>query len=172
VHPYHQGLKDALNEGIKSLHKWYGRANVDGTSPAYFICLGMFSLSHSLILQLQANFSTLVLDPNVKDLYFRGRWNSEQYSAGMQLLEEVVSHSIGRDQTCAMLLALASGNTSLEFGEQSISGSIINLAPSSSGCQCVKVHIRGSACAVAHVVCRVSRSRLCPCHPCRSSSAW
>ncbi len=37
--------------------------------------------------------------------------------------------SFGRDQTCAMLLALASGNTSLEFGEQSISGSIINLAP-------------------------------------------
>ena len=37
--------------------------------------------------------------------------------------------SFGRDQTCAMLLALASGNTSLEFGEQSTGGSIINLAP-------------------------------------------
>ncbi|KAH9175438.1 nucleoporin [Lactarius sanguifluus] len=37
--------------------------------------------------------------------------------------------SFGRDQTCAMLLALASGNTSLEFGEQSIGGTIINLAP-------------------------------------------
>ena len=37
--------------------------------------------------------------------------------------------SFGRDQTCAMLLALASGNTSLEFGDHSIGGSIINLAP-------------------------------------------
>jgi len=38
--PQYQGLKDALDEGIKSLRKWYGR--VDGTSPAYFICLGKF----------------------------------------------------------------------------------------------------------------------------------
>ncbi|KAF8507029.1 nucleoporin [Russula emetica] len=37
--------------------------------------------------------------------------------------------SFGRDQTCAMLLALASGSTFLEFGDQSISGSITNLAP-------------------------------------------
>jgi hypothetical protein len=37
---YHS-LKGALEEGTKSLHKWYGR--VDSTSPAYFICLGMFS---------------------------------------------------------------------------------------------------------------------------------
>jgi hypothetical protein len=65
-----QGLKDALNEGIESLRKWYGRT--EDTSPAYFICL--------------------VLDPNVKDLYFRGWWNSEQYAAGMNQLEEVVSH--------------------------------------------------------------------------------
>jgi hypothetical protein len=69
-----QGLKDALDEGIESkiesLCKWYGHA--EDTSPAYFICL--------------------VLDPNVKDLYFRGRWNSEQYATGMNQLEEVVSH--------------------------------------------------------------------------------
>ena len=38
----HQGLKHALNEGVKSLQKWYKRA--DGLlAPAYFICLGMFS---------------------------------------------------------------------------------------------------------------------------------
>ncbi|KAI0257476.1 nucleoporin [Lactifluus subvellereus] len=37
--------------------------------------------------------------------------------------------SFGRDQTCAMLLALASGNTFLEFGEQPTGGSITNLAP-------------------------------------------
>ena len=36
----YQGLKDALNEGVNSLCKWYGR--VDSTSPGYFICLGMF----------------------------------------------------------------------------------------------------------------------------------
>ena len=40
-----------------------------------------------------------------------------------------MSSSFGRDQTRAMLLALASGNTFLEFGDQSISGSITNLAP-------------------------------------------
>ena len=34
----YQGLKDALDEGIKSLHKWHGR--VDSTSAGYFICLG------------------------------------------------------------------------------------------------------------------------------------
>ena len=63
-----QGLKDALNEGIESLHKWYGHA--EDTSPAYFICL--------------------VLD--VKDLYFHGWWNSKQYATGMNQLGEVVSH--------------------------------------------------------------------------------
>jgi len=36
----YQGLKEALDGGIKSLYKWYGR--VDGTSSGYFICLGMF----------------------------------------------------------------------------------------------------------------------------------
>jgi hypothetical protein len=38
--PEYHGLKDELDEGIKSLHKWYGRVN--STSPAYFICLGKF----------------------------------------------------------------------------------------------------------------------------------
>jgi hypothetical protein len=39
----HQVLKHALNEGVKSLQKWYERA--DGLlSPAYFICLGRFFL--------------------------------------------------------------------------------------------------------------------------------
>jgi hypothetical protein len=86
--PQHRGLKDALNEGIKSLRKWYGR--VDSTSAAYFICLGMFLLP--VILRLQTNFSILVLDPNIKDMYFRSRWDSEQYDAGMKELEEVVSN--------------------------------------------------------------------------------
>ena len=36
----YQELKDALDEGVNSLHKWYGC--VDSTSPGYFICLGMF----------------------------------------------------------------------------------------------------------------------------------
>ncbi|KAF8263978.1 hypothetical protein EI94DRAFT_1703590 [Lactarius quietus] len=50
-------LKVALNKGIESLHKWYGW--VDSTSPAYFICL--------------------VLDPNVKDIYFWHGWDNKQY---------------------------------------------------------------------------------------------
>jgi hypothetical protein len=39
------GLKDTLDEGIKSLRKWYGHTDGanDGTSPAYFICLGKLS---------------------------------------------------------------------------------------------------------------------------------
>ena len=41
---YHS-LKDALEEGTKSLRKWYGR--VESTSPAYFICLGMSNLISS-----------------------------------------------------------------------------------------------------------------------------
>jgi len=43
THPNHRGLQDALDEGVKSLRKWYGR--VSGTSPTYFICLGMLLLS-------------------------------------------------------------------------------------------------------------------------------
>ncbi|KAF8267382.1 hypothetical protein EI94DRAFT_1801722 [Lactarius quietus] len=65
--PKYQGLKDTLNEGTKNLHKWYGW--VGSTSSGYFICL--------------------VLDPNVKDLYFRHQWESDQYTAGMQQLEDV-----------------------------------------------------------------------------------
>jgi hypothetical protein len=38
--PQYWGLKDTLGKGIKSLHKWYGR--IDGTSLAYFVCLGKF----------------------------------------------------------------------------------------------------------------------------------
>ena len=41
----YRGLKDALEEGSKNLRKWYGR--VGNTSPAYFICLGMFSQCYS-----------------------------------------------------------------------------------------------------------------------------
>ena len=33
----------------------------------------------------------LVLDPNVKDLYFHSRWSAAQYEAGMKRLGEVVN---------------------------------------------------------------------------------
>lgn len=36
----------------------------------------------------------LVLDPNVKDMYFRSQWSRENYNAGMRQLEEVVSCSM------------------------------------------------------------------------------
>ena len=52
----------------------------------YFICLGRF-FSY---LQRQANISLRVLDPNVKDMYFRHRWDTEQYSASMKQLEDAV----------------------------------------------------------------------------------
>ncbi|KAM6491794.1 hypothetical protein JOM56_012834 [Amanita muscaria] len=60
-------IKSALGEGIKSLKKWYRR--VEGTSAAYFICL--------------------VLDPNVKNLYCRHKWEPEEYKAGMACLDKV-----------------------------------------------------------------------------------
>jgi hypothetical protein len=87
------GLKDALKNGIKSLHKWHGRT--DGTAAAYFICLGKFLLS-SLILLCWANFSPKVLDPNFKDMYFRHEWDNKWYSAGMKQLEVVVSTSFSQ----------------------------------------------------------------------------
>jgi len=44
----YQGLKNALDEGVTSLRKWYGR--VDSTSPGYFICLGTFRNLSFLVL--------------------------------------------------------------------------------------------------------------------------
>lgn len=37
--------------------------------------------------------------------------------------------SFGRDQTCAMLLAIASGNTFLDIGDQSPVGTISTVSP-------------------------------------------
>ena len=36
----------------------------------------------------------LVLDPNIKDMYFQSQWSCEKYDAGMSQLEEVVSSSM------------------------------------------------------------------------------
>jgi hypothetical protein len=36
--PQHRELKEALNEGLQSLHKWHAR--VEDGSRTYFICLG------------------------------------------------------------------------------------------------------------------------------------
>ncbi|KAJ7438162.1 ribonuclease H-like domain-containing protein [Mycena latifolia] len=58
-------LEGALGEGVKSLKKWFHRT--DTTSSAYFICL--------------------VLNPTIKDVYFRTRWSSEVYKKGMAALE-------------------------------------------------------------------------------------
>ena len=85
----YQGLKDALDEGIKSLHKWHGR--VDSTSAGYFICLGKILY---LLFSHQADGHMLVLDPNLKDMYFQAKWSSERYAAGMRQLEDVVCCSI------------------------------------------------------------------------------
>ena len=53
-----QGLKDALNNSIKSLRKWHGRAN--STAPAYFICLGkLFFYFTTLMLRLTSHCESL-----------------------------------------------------------------------------------------------------------------
>jgi len=36
----------------------------------------------------------LVLDPNIKDMYFRSQWSAARYATGMRQLEDVVSYSI------------------------------------------------------------------------------
>ena len=38
-------------------------------------------------------------------------------------------YSFGRDQTCAMLLAIASGNTFLELGDESALGTLSTVSP-------------------------------------------
>ena len=43
-----------------------------------------------LILRPHANLSLQVLDPNVKDMYFRHRWDTERFAAGMKQLEDAV----------------------------------------------------------------------------------
>ncbi|KAJ6615772.1 hypothetical protein B0H10DRAFT_1915667 [Mycena sp. CBHHK59/15] len=59
-------IEDVLLEGVKSLKKWFHRAET--TSGAYFICL--------------------VLNPGIKDVYFRAHWGDEEYKAGMEAFEE------------------------------------------------------------------------------------
>jgi hypothetical protein len=56
--PEYQGLRDALDEGVKSLRKWYGR--VESTSPGYFVCLGK---CHSLLFWLRADDTCQSLTP-------------------------------------------------------------------------------------------------------------
>ncbi|KAF7372957.1 hypothetical protein MSAN_00502900 [Mycena sanguinolenta] len=60
-------IEDALKEGVKSLKKWFHRTET--TSGAYFICL--------------------VLNPAVKDVYFRAHWDADDYEAGIAAMEEV-----------------------------------------------------------------------------------
>jgi hypothetical protein len=74
-------VKDAITQGVNNLQKWYRK--VDNTSSAYFICLG--ASPHACCLT-QLTFLE-VLDPNVKDLYCRHRWEPDQYAAGMASLE-------------------------------------------------------------------------------------
>lgn len=47
--------------------------------------------NHFICLLLPLTIRSTVLDPNVKDLYCRRRWEPEQYQAGMERLKEVVS---------------------------------------------------------------------------------
>ncbi|KAJ6590290.1 hypothetical protein B0H10DRAFT_805716 [Mycena sp. CBHHK59/15] len=74
AHPRYAEISEALEEGVKSFRKWFHRT--DTTSNAYFICL--------------------VLDPNVKDRYFRARWDDAAYRKGMKALENVFDEYHGR----------------------------------------------------------------------------
>ncbi|KAJ7922637.1 hypothetical protein B0H13DRAFT_2408842 [Mycena leptocephala] len=65
--PRYTEIHDALLEGVRSLQKWFNRA--DTTSSAYFICM--------------------VLDPTIKDTYFKARWEPDHLAKGMKTLEEV-----------------------------------------------------------------------------------
>ncbi|KAJ7166847.1 hypothetical protein C8R46DRAFT_1219232 [Mycena filopes] len=60
-------IKDALLEGVKSLKKWSHR--VERTSSAYFICP--------------------VLNPSIKDVYFRNCWEPEECGKEMKVLGDI-----------------------------------------------------------------------------------
>lgn len=81
--PRYAEISSALIEGVNSLRKWFHRAET--TSNAYFICLGIVAFSLASM-----NSYFLVLDPNVKDRYFRARWGDEQYKKGMEALQDTV----------------------------------------------------------------------------------
>ncbi|KAJ6537529.1 hypothetical protein DFH09DRAFT_1283526 [Mycena vulgaris] len=91
THPKFAEVKDALLEGVKSLRKWFHRA--DTTSSAYFICL--------------------VLNPTIKDVYFRTRWGDSEYKKGMKALEDVgveTRENAGFHGNLNSSLALDAGN--------------------------------------------------------------
>ncbi|KAJ6620907.1 hypothetical protein B0H10DRAFT_1038184 [Mycena sp. CBHHK59/15] len=65
--PLYAEIQGALQEGLQSLQKWFNRA--DTTSSAYFICM--------------------VLDPTIKDTYFRTRWEPNHFKKAMRQMEQV-----------------------------------------------------------------------------------
>ncbi|KAJ7130800.1 hypothetical protein C8R43DRAFT_662759 [Mycena crocata] len=77
--PKFREIKHALLEGVKSLKKWFHRT--ESTSNAYFICL--------------------VLNPTIKDVYFRKHWSPEEYNKGTKALEEVFDkyYAAGKEVT-------------------------------------------------------------------------
>jgi len=86
-HPQHQEMKDALNNGIINGMVML-MAHPQRTSSALVCCCT------SLFQVFLANFLVIVLDPNVKNFYFRRRRDSVWYAAGIRQLEEVVSTSL------------------------------------------------------------------------------
>jgi hypothetical protein len=92
VQPRFHDIKEAIMEGVDSFKKWYRK--VDHTSDAYFICLGNPWNLPILMTLAKLMGGLLVLDPNVKHLYCRSRWEAEHYEAGMKQLEQVVSPSL------------------------------------------------------------------------------
>ncbi len=57
----YRDMKTPLKEGIESLQKWYNR--VDGTSSAYFICLGKFVLYISVTEAYSFKFDEYYITP-------------------------------------------------------------------------------------------------------------
>ena len=56
-----------------------------------FSLLHMSGYVHPLLfLPTLANFSSSVLDPDFKDMYFQHKWDSAQYDLGMKQLKAVV----------------------------------------------------------------------------------
>ena len=95
VQPRFRDVSEAISEGVNSFKKWYRK--VDQTSDAYFICLGtlyFLFLRCTHITHAHKRWSLVVLNLNVKHLYCQSQWESEQYEAGMERLNEVVSPSL------------------------------------------------------------------------------
>ena len=68
----------------------------------------------------------LVLNPNIKDLYYHHRWEPDQYDAGIQWLKEVISKIL-------FILSLVLLTKNFKFNQYYVPPSLSELPSNASG---------------------------------------